>query len=230
VRVAVYIRASTDEAHQPYSLDAQTTRLNAYISSQPDWQLVATFSDRVSGATLERPGLTKALTQARAGRYDLLLVYRVDRLARSVRGLAQILEDLDTAGVAFRSATEPFDTATPAGWMMVQMLGVFAEFERATIIDRVIAGMERKATKGGWTNGPPPYGYRINGDYLQPQPDEALLVAAIFDRYTRGLMGAQAIARSLNDHGHHNRSGRRWSHMSVLKVLRNRVYIGQRPA
>jgi hypothetical protein len=69
-------------------------------------------------------GLTNALTQARAGRYDLLLVYRVDRLARSVRGLAQILEDLDTAGVAFRSATEPFDTSTPAGRMMVQMLGV----------------------------------------------------------------------------------------------------------
>ena len=60
MRVAVYIRASTDEAHQPYSLDAQTTRLHAYISSQPDWQLVATFSDRVSGATLERRGLTKA--------------------------------------------------------------------------------------------------------------------------------------------------------------------------
>jgi site-specific DNA recombinase len=97
----------------------------------------------------------------------------VDRLARSVRGLAQILEDLDTAGVAFRSATEPFDTSTPAGRMMAQMLGVFAEFERATIIDRVIAGMERKAAKGGWTTGPPPYGYRINGDYLQPEPDEA---------------------------------------------------------
>lgn len=133
-----------------------------------------------------------------------------DRLARSVRGLAQILEDLDTAGVAFRSATEPFDTATPAGRMMVQMLGVFAEFERAAIIDRVIAGMERKAAKGGWTNGPPPYGYRINGDYLEPNPDEAPLVTAIFTRYTRGRHGAQAIARWLNDAGHRTRAGRRW--------------------
>ena len=175
MRVAVYTRASTDEAHQPYSLGAQTARLNAYIASQPGWQRVAMFSDRISGATLDRPALAKALTAARAGRFDLLLVYRVDRLARSVRGLAQILEDLDTAGVAFRSATEPFDTATPAGRMMVQMLGVFAEFERATIIDRVIAGMERKAAKGGWTNGRPPYGYRINGDYLEPDPDEAPL-------------------------------------------------------
>ena len=72
------------------------------------------------------------------------MVYRVDRLSRSVRGLAEVLETLDAAGVGFRSATEPFDTTSAAGRMMVQMLGVFAEFERATIIDRVIAGMERK--------------------------------------------------------------------------------------
>jgi site-specific DNA recombinase len=111
--------------------------------------------------------------------------------------------------------------------MMVQMLGVFAEFERATIIDRVIAGMERKAAKGGWTNGPPPYGYRINGDYLEPDPNEAPLVTAIFTRYTRGRMGTQAIAGWLNDAGHRTRAGRRWSHISVISLLRNRVYIGQ---
>jgi hypothetical protein len=74
----------------------------------------------------------------------MLLVYRVDRFARSVRGLAPLLEELDAAGVAFRSATEPFDTTTAAGWMMVQMLGVFAEFERATIVDRVIAAWNAK--------------------------------------------------------------------------------------
>src|ERR1700730_2352561 len=98
----------------------------------------------------------------RAGRFDLLLVYRADRFSRSVRGLAQLLDELERAGVAFRSATEPFDTTTPAGRMMVQMLGVFAEFERATIVDRVIAGMERKAARGGWNGGPIPFGYRIN--------------------------------------------------------------------
>jgi hypothetical protein len=80
-------------------------------------------------------------------------------IARSVRGLAQLLEELDAAGVAFRSATEPFDTTTTAGRMMVQMLGIFAEFERATIVDRVIAGMERKAARGGWCGGSRPFGY-----------------------------------------------------------------------
>ncbi len=227
MRVAVYTRASTDEAHQPYSLEAQAKRLDAYVVSQGDWELVRSFSDRISGATLERPALTKALREARAGRFDLLLVYRVDRLARSVRGLAQILEELDTAGVAFRSATEPFDTATPAGRMMVQMLGVFAEFERATIIDRVIAGMERKAAKGGWCGGTIPYGYKLDGDFLVVNEDQAPLVAAIFDRYTRRREGAKAIANWLNERGHRTRSGRPWSHASVITVLRNRVYVGQ---
>jgi site-specific DNA recombinase len=95
----------------------------------------------MSGATIIRPGLQQALAAAHAGRYDLLVVYKVDRLARSIAGLARILDELDGAGVRFCSATEPFETSTAAGRMLVQMLGVFAEFERRTIIDRVVAGM-----------------------------------------------------------------------------------------
>jgi site-specific DNA recombinase len=89
--------------------------------------------------------------------------------------LAQLLEDLDADGAAFRSATEPFDTTTPAGLMMVQALGVFAEFERATIVDRVIAGMERKAARGAWCGGPRPFGYDVDPatGHLTPKADEA---------------------------------------------------------
>jgi DNA invertase Pin-like site-specific DNA recombinase len=162
VRVAVYIRRSTDEEHQPFSLEAQESKLRAYITSQPGWSLVATFGDDASGATLERPGLRKALAAARAGRFDVLLVYRVDRFTRRIRDLVALLDDLDTAGVAFRSATEPFDTSTAAGRMLVQMLGVFAGFEREMIIDRVVSGMERKAAKGRWTLGKAPFGYTID--------------------------------------------------------------------
>jgi site-specific DNA recombinase len=115
VRVATYTRISTDEDHQPYSLEAQADRLGSYIASQDGWELTRRFTDQASGATTDRPELQRALVEARAKRFDLLLVYRVDRFARSVRGLAQLLEDLDLAGVAFRSATEPFDTTTPAG-------------------------------------------------------------------------------------------------------------------
>ena len=229
MRVATYTRISTDEDHQPYSLEAQAERLAAYVKSQPDWEPTRRFSDQASGATTERPELKRALAEARAGRVDLLLVYRVDRFSRSVRGLAQLLEDLDAAGVAFRSATEPFDTTTPAGRMMVQMLGVFAEFERATIVDRVIAGMERKAARGGWCGGSRPFGYDVDPKTgcLTPQPDEAPLVPIVFDRYAHGREGARALAVWLNESGHRTKAGRPWSHTAVLTVLRNPVYVGK---
>ena len=115
MRIATYTRISTDEEHQPYSLEAQAIRLDSYAKSQEDWRIVRRFTDQASGAILERPGLERALREAEASRFDLLLVYRVDRLSRSVRGLAQILERLDAAKVLFRSATEPFDTASSAG-------------------------------------------------------------------------------------------------------------------
>src|SRR5216683_1233011 len=229
VRVATYTRISTDEEHQPFSLEAQAQRLGSYIQSQDSWQLVHRFTDQMSGSTLDRPGLQQAFAYARAKRYDMLLVYRVDRLSRSVRGLAQILEDLDHAGVSFRSATEPFDTGTAAGRMMVQMLGVFAEFERATLIDRVIAGMERKAARGEWLGGHAPYGYRLNRDtaLLEPNEAEAPVARLIFDLYAKKHLGARGVASYLSRHGHRSRPGHLWSHVGVLGVLRNPVYVGK---
>ncbi len=111
MRVAIYTRISTDEEHQPYSLEAQSQKLAAYIASQDGWELVKTFSDQASGATAERPALSAALTAAKARRFDLLLVYRVDRFSRSVRGLAQLLEELDSEGWA--SARRPSPSTPP---------------------------------------------------------------------------------------------------------------------
>jgi site-specific DNA recombinase len=136
----------------------------------------------MTGKTLDRPGLQQALTDARAGRYELLLVFKVDRLARSSLGLARVLEELDTAGVAFRSASEPFDTGTAAGRMMVQMLGVFGEFEREMIVERTRMGLAKKASKGEWTGGTPPFGYcyDVERRLLVPVDDEAAAVPRIF--------------------------------------------------
>jgi site-specific DNA recombinase len=229
IRVATYTRISTDEEHQPFSLDAQADRLNSYVRSQDGWEVVRRFTDQMSGSTVARPQLQRALADARLGRFDLLLVYRVDRLSRSVRGLAQVLEELDEASIVFRSATEPFDTGSPAGRMMVQMLGVFAEFERATIIDRVIAGMERKAARGGWLGGTIPFGYRRNPetDTLEPEETEAPMVPIIFDLYLNKRLGTRAVANWLNERGHRTRDGRLWSHMTTLTVLRNEAYLGR---
>jgi site-specific DNA recombinase len=133
----------------------------------------------------------------RIGRFDVLLVYRVDRLARSIRGLAQIIDELDQAGGIFRSVTEPFDTGTPAGRMMVQMLGVFAEFKRALIVERITAGLERKAARGGWCGGQRPFGLNIaaDRDHLTSNPGEAPLVPVIFDRYVNHGAGTPAEAK-----------------------------------
>jgi site-specific DNA recombinase len=230
-RVGTYTRRSTDEDHQPFSIEAQDARLVAYIASQDDWwhDPICTFTDDKSGYTLDRPDLQRALTYARAGRYDVLLVAKVDRLSRSIRGLTQILDELDAAGIAFRSATEPFDTATPAGRMVVQMLGVFAEFERRMIIDRVVAGMERKAARGAWTVGSIPFGYLTDPEtgFLVPVPSQAPLVPIVFDLYGNKRLGARNIAMWLNERGHRTRPGRPWGHTAVLTVLRNRAYIGE---
>ncbi len=229
VRVGTYVRRSTDDEHQPYSKEAQDTQLGSYITSQPGWRLVARFDDDASGATTGRPGLQRALSAARAGAIDVLLVYRVDRFSRSLRDTVALLEELDTAGVVFRSSTEPFDTSGPMGRMLLQLLAMFAQFERDTIIERVIAGMERKAARGKWKGGRRPFGYQVDTttQTLVPDEHEAVVVRAIFDLYTRDRLGSRLIATTLNERGHRTTTGGPWSAHQVVRALSNRVYLGE---
>lgn len=229
VRVGIYVRRSTDDEHQPDSIEAQDTRLDAYIGSPPGWRLVARFPDDASGASTERDGPHRALAAARAGLIDVLLVYRVDRFSRNLRDMVMLLDELDAAGVVFQSATEPFDTSTPMGRMLVQMLGMFAQFQRDTIIDRVIAGMERKHAKGKWKGGKRPFGYQVDKTThtLVVDEHEAVIVRLIFDLYTTDRLGSRAIAKVLNDRGHRTSSGGTWSGYQLIRALTNRVYLGE---
>lgn len=228
-RIAVYVRRSTDDEHQPFSIDAQLAKLGSYIDSQPGWTLAATYSDDASGATTDRPGLKQALNAAHAGRYDVLLVYRVDRFSRRLTDMMTLVEELDQAGVAFCSATEHFDTSTPMGRMFLQLLGMFAEFERSTIIDRVISGMSAKAGKGKWTGGTRPYGYQVDReqDRFAPHPQEAPILKEIFDLYTKGRLGTRSIANHLNARGLRNRAGKPWSGHNIGRIIVNPVYLGE---
>jgi site-specific DNA recombinase len=228
VRVGIYLRISTDQEHQPFSLEAQQHRLRAFIASQPAWAHVETYEDQISGAKADRPALGRALRDARLGRFDVLLVYRVDRFARSLKVLVHLLEELEAAGVAFRSATEPIDTSSATGRMLVQLLGVFAEFERATIIDRVINGMERKAARGAWLGGRIPYGLVLDAEKrLSVEPEEFPLIERVFDRYANDRLGTTTIAAELNADGHRTRLGRPWGTKGILDILRNRSYLGE---
>jgi site-specific DNA recombinase len=226
-RVCLYTRISTDEENQPTSLRSQRERLEAFCKAQEGWRIVAHEEDRSTGAKLDRPGLERALALARNGSIDLLLVYRVDRLSRKVRQLAQLAEELDRVGVVLRSATEPFDTGSAAGRMMLQMLGVFAEFEHATIVDRVSAGIERRTKEGRWATGRLPFGYRRN-EAKDVIADERTvpIVRRIFELYTSGRLGTATIAHQLADE-QAAAPPAGWQPAVVQLVLQNEAYLGR---
>ncbi|WP_312877465.1 recombinase family protein [Lentzea indica] len=229
VRVGIYVRRSTDDEHQPFTKEAQKGRLKLFVGSQPGWGIVKIFEDDASGATTNRKGLQEAMKWAKAGRLDVLLVYRVDRFSRCLKDVVTLLDELDKVGVAFRSATEAFDTSDPMGRMLVQMLATSAEFERQVIIDRVTAGMERKAERGQWGKGPTPHGYGKDPKthVLQSDDAECGVISLIFDLYTRDLIGSRSIATVLNDRGYRTRSGQPWNYKQILAILQNRVYLGE---
>ncbi|WP_343868716.1 recombinase family protein [Dactylosporangium roseum] len=128
---------------------------------------------------------------AKAGLFDVLLVYRLDRFSRSVANLLDLINQLEQSGVRLSSATEPVDTGGPFGRMMLQLLAVFAEFERNIIIDRVKSGMTAKANKGKWAGGNRPYGYLVEPgtNTLIPHPEETPTLREIFRLYTQDRLG-----------------------------------------
>jgi site-specific DNA recombinase len=228
-RVCLYMRISTDEDHQPTSLVTQRERLERYCQAMEDWRIVHAFEDQASGVTIDRPGLNQVLGLAREQRFDLLLVYRVDRLSRKVRQLAGLAEELDRLGIVLKSAAEPFDTGSPAGRMMLQMLGVFAEFEHATIVDRVTAGLERRVREGRWMSGRTPYGYTRANGLLVPDPVRAPIVRRIFELYAEGKLGTTAIARTLEAEETPAPRKHGWSPNALQLILANPAYRGLIP-
>jgi site-specific DNA recombinase len=227
LRVATYTRISTDEVNQPYSLQAQAQMLGKYIEFQPDMMHVASYTDQKSGATLERPQLKRLLADAKTGAFDVVLVYRLDRLARSLGLVHQIFDQLQQAEVGLRSATESFDTITAGGRMMMNILGTFAQFERDVLIDRITAGMRTKAARGEWPGGQPPYGYRIaDGKTLEVVEAEAAVVRRIFSMVDEERLGSLQITARLNESGARTLTGQHWSFKRVLDVLRRPTYAG----
>jgi site-specific DNA recombinase len=229
-RVSFYTRISTDEDHQKYSLGAQTERLEAFSKASwgEDWRLHKVYRDTESGTHMNRPGLEEMLFDAEAQAFDTLLVFRVDRLSRKVRELALMVDELTKHGVVLKSITEPFDTANAAGKMMLQMLGVFAEFEHATIVERTKVGMEKKAKGGKFVGGNVPFGYRLDPEKgLVIHEEEALIVRKLFRMYAIGKMGSSAICDEFNESGLRNRNGKKWGRRVAIYIIKNPVYIGK---
>lgn len=155
MKVALYTRVSTeDQAREGFSLEVQQTYLLQYAKNF-GWEVFCSMSGRdvymddgYSGGNMDRPAMQRLLFDARSKRFDMVLVYKQDRLSRKLKDLLAILEEFESLGIGYKSATEPFDTTTSAGKLMFQQLGSFAEFERNRIAERVFPGMMKGVQQG----------------------------------------------------------------------------------
>lgn len=225
-RVAIYIRVSTAKQDQDgYSIPMQKERLIAYCRAK-GWVVSGMFIDPGhSGSTLERPGMASLIEGVKAGKYDVVLVYKLDRLSRSQKDTLYLIEDVfmkhDTA---FVSMQESFDTSTVFGIAMVGILSVFGQMERSAIVERTMMGRTGRAEKGYWHGGGDwPLGYSYVDGELVADPVEAQQVRDVYQMYADGYSVTE-ITRRMD--GRTTKHGD-WSHTGTVgNVLDNPLYAG----
>ncbi len=231
-RCAIYTRKSTEHNLDLAfnSLDAQREACEAYIKSQAHegWSLVPDrFDDGgLSGASLERPALQQLLEAVRARRIDIIVVYKVDRLTRSLADFAKLVELFDEHSVSFVSVTQSFNTTTSMGRLTLNVLLSFAQFEREVIGERVRDKIAASKAKGLWVGGPIPLGYRSVKKQLVVVESEAALVRDIFQRYC-DLGSVGAVAEALDRDGIRSRQGNAFRVGALAHLLKNRFYRGE---
>ena len=240
---AIYTRKSTDENMKSdfTSLDAQRESAVAYIKSQQSegWEL---YPDRYddpgfSGGTIERPGLQRLLRDAQDGKFQMVIVYKVDRLTRSLKDFTKIVEVLEDAGVSFVAVTQQFNTSSSMGRLTLNVLLSFAQFEREIIGERTRDKRMATAKKGKWLGGVPLLGYDINFETksLVVNKQETALVKTIFETYQE-TKSAIKTAHILNTKGYRcktwvtregvKRGGAKFNKNQLLNCLKNPAYIG----
>lgn len=227
MKVAAYIRVSTEEqVKEGYSISAQKHRLEAYALSQ-GWEVVQFYVDEgISAKDLNRPELQRMIKNLEDGLFDCVLVYRLDRLTRSVLDLYKLLNIFEKHDIKFKSSTEVYDTTTAIGRMFITIVAALAQWERENLGERVRMGMQEKARGGKWVINRPPFGYDRIEDGLEINEAEASIVRKIYDMYLTGKYGVGKIARILNDQGLKTKSNSNWNHGSVNYVLTNPLYVG----
>jgi len=242
VRCAVYTRKSSEEGlEQSFnSLDAQREACIAYIASQKHegWCLVNIEYDDggYSGGTLDRPALKQLLLDIDAGKIDTVVVYKVDRLTRSLTDFARIVESFDAKGVSFVSVTQQFNTTTSMGRLTLNVLLSFAQFEREVTGERIRDKVAASKRKGMWMGGNVPLGYDLKDRKLIVNPEEAALVTRIFRRYLEvgcvAKLKADLDQQRLGSKVRISRRGRTsggkpYSRGALYHLLQNRLYLGE---
>lgn len=229
MRTAIYTRVSTQEqADEGFSLDAQLHRLRAYCESQ-GWTIADIYTDEgISAKDTDRPELQRMFADIQAGKIDVVLVYKLDRLTRSVHDLYDMLNLFDKHKVGFKSSTEVFDTTTAMGRLFITIVGALAQWERETIGERSRFGQAQMVREGRYFGHTAPYGYELRDGLLYINPIESPVVRLIFDLYLGGN-GTSRIVKHLNDPSNnvpHPRGSETWSMKVVMGIVKNEVYAG----
>jgi site-specific DNA recombinase len=242
VRCAIYTRVSTEHGldQEFNSLDAQYEAASAYIKSQAHagWTLVrARYDDGgYSGGSTERPDLQRLLDDIQARKIDVIVVYKVDRLTRSLADFAKLVELFDARGVSFVSVTQQFNTTTSMGRLTLNVLLSFAQFEREVTSERIRDKIAASKRKGLWVGGTLPLGYEMKDGRIAVVEEEAELVRAIFRRYLE-LGGVNELVRDLSERNIRTktrllstgvtRGGIPFGRGALYYLLSNRFYIGE---
>jgi DNA invertase Pin-like site-specific DNA recombinase len=232
LRCAVYTRKSTEEGldMEFNSLDAQREACESYVASQKaeGWLLVPDRYDDggFSGGTLERPALQRLIADIEARLVDVVVVYKIDRLSRSLMDFAKLVEVFDRNSVTFVSVTQSFNTTTSMGRLTLNVLLSFAQFEREVIGERIRDKFAASRRKGMWMGGWAPLGYDIKDRKLVVNETEAATVRALFQRFLRvGSMTKLVVA--LRSEGMATKGGKLVDKGYLYRILNNRVYLGE---
>jgi len=232
METGIYLRVSTEEqAQEGFSIRGQEQKLKDYANIK-DWTIYKIYADEgISGKNItERPAMNELIEDIKAGKVQNVLVFKIDRLTRSTADLLYLVELFNEYDCTFNSLMESIDTQTASGRMFLKIIGIFAEFERENIVERVSLGFERKVKEGySLCSNNVSYGYdREKGQKIQTiNPKEAETVREIYDMYVNQGLSIVGIAKILNLRGVTTKQGAVWDNSRVRDLISNCNYIGK---
>ena len=228
MKTAIYVRVSTEEqAREGYSVSGQLEKLKAFCISQ-NWIVEDIYADEgISAKDTKRPELQRMLNDIKEDKIECVLVYRLDRLTRSVHDLYNMLEVFEENDCKFKSATEVYDTTTAMGRMFITIVAALAQWERENMGERISFGFEEKARQGKIPMTYSPFGFTLNKkeSKLYVNKKEARVIQIIFEKYTNGL-GGDRVAQYLNERGIYNKNGNKWNGLGIRRIIKSHLHKG----
>lgn len=230
LKTGIYLRVSTEEqAKEGFSIHAQKEKLTSYARIN-DWEIYDFYiDDGISGKNItDRPSVKRLIEDVKNGKVNNILIYKLDRLTRSVKDLINLIELFENNNCSFNSVTEKLDTSNAVGRMFIKIIGIFAEFERENLAERVAFGYEQKTREGNYTNcnGVNGYDYIVGSGELVVNELEKDIVNRVFDLYLDGTSMIK-IAKIFNEENIPSKRGGAWSQSTIKSILTNPLYIGK---